>query len=119
MKPIQILLLAFVLFSLVRVIHRYRRQGMRPLDMLFWMLAWVGAAFIINFPGSTSLLARFLGIGRGADLIMYCGLLTAFYLVFRIHVALDRVENEITEVVRSMALERLGEPRGPSPDEHP
>lgn len=107
MRPIQFLLLAFVLLALGKVIHKYKQQGMRRLELLFWMGVWVGAALIIAFPNDTHLLAHLLGIGRGADLIMYVGLLVAFYLIFRIHLTLERLEQEITEIVRAIALERL------------
>jgi hypothetical protein len=37
-------------------------------------------------------------------------LLIIFYLIFRIHLTLARMEQEITEIVRAIALERLTEP---------
>ena len=117
MRPIQFLLLAFVLFALAKVIHKYKQRGMRTLEFLLWILVWVGAAFIIIFPDTTIFLAHLLGIGRGADLIMYTSLLIAFYLIFRIHLTLDRLEQEVTEVIRAMALERLTEPSDPGSSE--
>jgi small membrane protein len=113
MKPIQLLFLPFVVLALGKVIYTYKRRGMRTVQFFFWSLVWVGTALIISFPDITSLLANQLGIGRGADLIMYATLIVAFYLIFRIHLALDRLEREITEIVRTMALERPAEPKEP------
>jgi hypothetical protein len=59
---------------------------------------------------ATSFLAHLFGIGRGADLIIYASLLIAFYLILRIHLTLARLEQEITQIVRAIALERLTEP---------
>ena len=109
MRPAQFLLLAFVLVALVKVIHSYRQRRMAPLDFLFWGLVWIGTASIIIFPDATSSLAHLLGIGRGADLIMYLSLLISFYLIFRLYVALTRLEQAITALVRAIALERLPE----------
>ena len=109
MKPIQFVLLAFVLTALLKVIHSYQQRRMRTLNFLFWTLVWVGTASIISFPDATSFVAHLLGIGRGADLIIYASLLISFYLIFRIHLMLARLEQEITEVVRAIALERLPE----------
>jgi hypothetical protein len=81
--------------------------------LLFWCLVWLGTALIVTFPDATSLLARQLGIGRGVDLVMYVTLVVAFYLIFRIHLTLDRLEQEITEIVRTIALERLTERNEP------
>lgn len=107
MKLIQFLLLAFVLLAFVRVIQKYRERGMGLLDLLFWTLVWVAAAVTIAFPGTTQFFADLLGIGRGTDLILYVGLLAAFYLIFRLHVTHARLEQENTEIVRAMALNQL------------
>lgn len=117
MRLIQYLLLAFVLFALARVIQQYKQRGMRPREFVFWILVWVGAAFIITVPDSTSFIAYLLGIGRGADLIMYATLLVTFYLIFRIHLTLDRLEQEVTQVIRAMALEGLTDPSDPASGE--
>jgi small membrane protein len=109
MRPAQSLLLAFVLAALAKVLHSYKQRRMAPLDFLFWGLVWIGTASMIIFPDATSFLAHFLGIGRGADLIMYLSLLISFYLIFRLHLALARLEQAITALVRAIALERLPE----------
>jgi hypothetical protein len=62
---------------------------------------------MIIFPDTTSLLAHLLGIGRGVDLIVYLSLLISFYLIFRLYVALARLEQAITALVRAIALEQL------------
>jgi len=123
MRPAQFLLLAFVLTTLAKVIHSYRRRRMSLLDFLFWGLVWMVTALIILFPEATSLLAHLLGIGRGADLIMYISLLISFYLIFRLYMALARLEHAITALVRAIALDQLpesvdvtpGTANGPSP----
>jgi small membrane protein len=109
MRPAQFLLLAFVLAALAKVLHSYKQRRMAPLDFLFWGLVWIGTASIIIFPDATSFIAHFLGIGRGADLIMYLSLLISFYLIFRLYLALARLEQAITALVRAIALERFPE----------
>jgi hypothetical protein len=107
MRPAQFLLLAFAVAALAKVIHSYKRRRMPPLDILFWGLTWLGTASIIIFPEATSSLAHLLGIGRGADLIMYLSQLVSFYLIFRLYVALARLEQTVTALVRAIALEQL------------
>lgn len=107
MKPAQFLLLAFALAALAKVIHSYRRRRMPPLDFLLWVVVWLGTASIIIVPEATSFVAHLLGIGRGADLIIYLSLLISFYLIFRLYVALTRLEQAITALVRAIALEQL------------
>jgi hypothetical protein len=117
MKPIQLLLLAFILFALVKVILKYRHGEMRRFQLLFWIVVWAGAAFIVNLPDTTTFLASLLGIGRGADLIIYVSFLIVFYLIFRIHLTLNRFEHEITQLVSKLALDQLGEPIDPASSE--
>ena len=109
MKPAQFLLLAFVLGALAKVIHSYRQRRIVPLDFLFWGLVWIGTASMIIFPDATSFLAHLLGIGRGVDLIVYLSLLISFSLISRLYVALARLEQAITALVRAIALEQLSE----------
>ena len=114
MKPIQLLLLTFILFALVKVILKYRDREMRTPQLLFWILVWVGAAVIISHPDTSTFLADLVGIGRGADLILYVSFLIVFYLIFRIHLMLNRLEQDITQIVSGIALEQLREPVNPT-----
>lgn len=107
MKLIQFVLLAFVLLAVIKVIQKYRQRGMPLLEFLFWLLIWLAAAVTIVFPETTQVFADLLGIGRGADLILYFGLLAAFYLIFRLHMTHDRLEQATTEIVRALALGKL------------
>ena len=108
MRPIQFLLLAFTLFALWRVLQKHRAHGLRTMQALRWLLVWVGAILVVSFPATTNFLADALGIWRGADLVFYTSLSVIFYLIFRIHLALDRVEQEITAIVQAMALNQAG-----------
>ena len=94
----------------MKVIQKYKQREVHLLEFLFWILIWIGAAVTISFPETTQFLADLLGIGRGADLILYFGLTFAFYLILRIHLALDHLEQQLTEVVRAVALSSLKAP---------
>lgn len=102
--PIQILLLTFLFFAFSRVILRYR-EGTIPLGMfLFWVAIWALATVSIISPDFTTFVAKKAGIGRGADAVIYAALIVAFYLIFRLSVALENLRNEITKVIREVAL---------------
>ncbi|PIW95802.1 hypothetical protein COZ84_01545 [Candidatus Kuenenbacteria bacterium CG_4_8_14_3_um_filter_39_15] len=64
----------------------------------------VGVAFIT--PESLTKIANILGIGRGADLVLYLAVVVVFYLMFRIFIRLEKMERDITKVVRKNALEK-------------
>ena len=50
------------------------------------------------------MLANRLGIGRGSDLVIYISIAVLFFLLFRVHIAIERVNREVTKVVRDRAL---------------
>ncbi len=56
-------------------------------------------------PEFTSYVAQFVGIGRGADVVIYLSIALLFYLIFRISIAIEETRREITELVRKIALE--------------
>jgi len=100
----QIFLLSLVIVGMGLVILRYRQRKIGTVAFLLWLVLWTGAAAVIMFPMSTVILARILGIGRGADLVLYTSLIVTLYLLFRLHVRLEQVNREVTQIVRALAL---------------
>jgi hypothetical protein len=69
-----------------------------------WCVLWIAAAVAILRPSITVTIAHFLGIGRGADLVFYCGMLGMLLGFFAVYVRIKRLESEITRLVRTIAL---------------
>ncbi|MBI4262597.1 DUF2304 family protein [Candidatus Uhrbacteria bacterium] len=101
---IQILITLFVLFALSRVVIRFRAGEMTPRECLFWFFFWVVVGGVGVYPNVASWLAIALGVGRGADAIVYVALLAIFYILFRIFTRIERIERNITALVREIAL---------------
>ncbi len=81
-----------------------------------WSLLWITSAAAIALPDSTMVAADLLGIDRGADLVFYCAILAmsaGFFLAF---VRFRRLEQELTRVVRHLAIKEAVEPEGRAPD---
>ena len=104
MSLIQVLVILFCLFAIWRVISKFKRQELKVSEFLMWLIFWlaVGVAFVM--PESLTRLANLLGIGRGADLVLYVAVVVVFYLMFRIFVRLEKMERDITKVVRKDAI---------------
>lgn len=69
-----------------------------------WSLLWIAAAVAIARPSVTIALAHFLGIGRGADLVFYCGILGMMCGFWLVYVRMKRLERDITKLVRQIAI---------------
>lgn len=106
LTSIQILLLAFILFALSRVILRSREKILSSKTAMFWIFIWLAALVGILMPATTTRIAEFFGVGRGVDVIVYISLSLLFYLVFRIYVMIEDLRHEITSMVRHISLKK-------------
>lgn len=103
--PIQIIIAFGILWALSRVFLRFKDGAISFGSLLFWFAIWSAALFTIFYPDFTTYIAKLLGIGRGADVILYSSVGVLFYLVFRLHVLLENIRHEITKLVREIALQ--------------
>lgn len=69
-----------------------------------WCALWIVASIAILRPSITVGIAHFLGIGRGADLVFYCGILGMLVGFFLVYVRMKRLESQITRLVRAIAI---------------
>lgn len=97
----------FIFFAWSRVLLRYRERSFGLLGFILWTLIWATLLVVLYLPETTEILARRLGIGRGADLAIYISIVVLFYLVYRIYVKIDSLEQEITKAVREESLKEI------------
>lgn len=102
----QILFLLFVLFAIVSVIKKKKEGLLGPKGLIFWLVFWFLAIFVVLWPDSTFVLSNYFGISRGADLVVYVSLALIFFILFRLHIKLESVGRDITKVVRDKALKK-------------
>lgn len=100
----QIILIFFLIFALSRVFLRFKGGDVTLFGFLFWIFVFGAAILIVMFPVFSSAIARFMGIGRGVDAIIYTSIVLLFYLVFRIYIYIQDLRQEITDLVQKLAL---------------
>jgi hypothetical protein len=96
-------LLAFLAFITVRTAIAGRA---RKRVTVFWMLLWITGAGATIWPNATRDVARYLGIGRGTDLVLYCSVLVLMTGLFYIYTRLRQMDRTMTLLVRELAIER-------------
>lgn len=101
---IQIIASIFLIFAILKVIRKYREKNINLKEVLLWLVIWMVVGIVFWLPQATSFLANILGIGRGADLVIYISIIFLFYLLFKIFLILDRQQQEITKIIRHLAL---------------
>lgn len=63
----------------------------------------IGCVFVW-LPGLTSDIAGLLGVGRGADLILYCWVVITLFIALNLHLKLNAQNQALTDLVRAIAL---------------
>lgn len=90
---------------LLRALSRLAR-GARP---RWWLLlsaaVWLAAAVAVLWPDLTTRVARLLGIGRGADLLIYLVAIGFVVSFFFLHQRYRALETQITTLVRRLAID--------------
>jgi hypothetical protein len=104
MNLFQLITLPLVGFLFVRNVFKLFTGNQSRAAALLGALVWLSAGAAIFRPELTVWIAAILGIGRGADLILY--LLAVSYLlsIFFIYNKFRKMESNITEIVRHLAL---------------
>ncbi|MBT5808713.1 DUF2304 family protein [Candidatus Uhrbacteria bacterium] len=107
MNPIQILIIAFALWAITKTIVQFKKGALTIAWLFFWFCFWGTAGVVAALPQTTDVIANLVGVGRGADLVIYTSLVALFYLVFRVYVKIEKTEREITRLVRKLAIDDL------------
>ncbi|GAB4432229.1 MAG: DUF2304 family protein [bacterium] len=100
----QIIFGGLVALFIIRLFYSNVIKGVKSKHFLFYLLFWISVLLAIIFPEETNKIARFFNITRGADFFIYISIIVIFYLLFRFYERLEKIEQNITEIVRHIAL---------------
>lgn len=104
MTIFQLVSLLILTLLLIATIFQVVKGRLRPVSALPWSLLWIAAAVGIAYPELSAHIARAIGIQRGADLVLYSAVLAVFIVSFIFYLRVRRVEEQITQLVRQIAL---------------
>jgi small membrane protein len=105
--PLQILLLIFALFAFSRVILRLKDNQISVREFLFWGFIWLTAIIVSIQPDIITFISTFVGIGRGVDVLIYVSITLLFYIIFRILIKIEKLQQEITTLTRAIAIKNV------------
>jgi hypothetical protein len=104
MTIFQILILILIALVIYKATRRLLKKDLSFLLYLVWIGAWLFVAVFVVWPEILSRLAAFVGIGRGVDLTIYLSIFALFYFVFKISLRQDKMEKNLADIVRKIAL---------------
>ncbi len=101
----QIIALIIIVFFLARLFMQKKRKQVGANEFYFWLIFWALAALAIIFIKWIDSLVAGLGFsGTGIEVLFYVGVIISFYFIFRLRLRLEKIERDITEIVRNIAL---------------
>lgn len=105
MTPFQWIAITFIICAACYELVNIRQQRAVRLLALFRGIIWFAAALAILFPNQVGRLATMVGIGRGADVILYSFVLIFMATTFYFYSRYLRLQRQITDVVRYLAIQ--------------
>jgi len=100
----QIIITFFAIFAISRSYLRFRNSTESVLEFWLWIVVWTSISIVVWVPELTEIPARYLGVGRGTDLMLYISVVFLFYSVYRTYSKIEKVEQDITKLARAIAL---------------
>ena len=104
MTTFQIVTLPLIALIVLATVIQISRRRLAPRFGFAWIVLWVAAAVSIADPEILVRAAHFLGIGRGADLVLYLSVIFSFSAFFITYLRFRRVEEQLTTIVRHIAI---------------
>jgi hypothetical protein len=86
---------------------------------LLALLLFLTATTLIIFPDLTTTIAHALGVGRGADLLLYVSLIAGIDAALLLYLRIRDLEQKITRLVRDVALRDARHTAGTTAPETP
>jgi len=106
-KPIQVIAIVFGIFALLKVILKMKNRKLTINEFIFWCSIWVVLIVLSIFPQISGNIADFFGFTRGIDFFIVSSILLIFYLIFRIYIKLEELDDKITKLARSIAIKEI------------
>lgn len=101
---LQIIALIFALVMIYFAYLHFRRGEINGLEILFWLIAWIGAIFIALFPEVFRVFSATIAISRAFDLAMIGGFMLVIPIVYSAYIRTRRIEKKLEELIRKDAL---------------
>ena len=106
MTPLLKLVVAvFTLFAFSRTFLRWRESEITTAEFTFWGIVWTSITVVVFQPWITDWISQKFGISRGIEFVTYIAITLVLYLIFRIYVRLEVLEQDLTQITSAVAVQ--------------
>ncbi len=96
-------------------VYAYMQRSRSRLIAWTMMLVTAFGELLVLVPEVSNDIAHFVGIGRGADLILYCFIVASLGLILNLHMKLRAMTEDMTTLARTIALLTAEKPQDAPP----
>lgn len=107
---VQAVFVATAAWMVARTVRHMRVRRVPVVWAALMCVVWLGVGVVALVPQTTDTVARAVGVERGADLLVYVAIMALVAVVFRLVMKLERVERDVTALVREDALRAMSKP---------
>ena len=101
----QLIALIIIALFLARLFWQKQKNHLSLNEFIFWFTFWIFSAGLVIFIKLIDRLVQGLGFsGSGIEILLYLTVVILFYLMFRLRLKLEKIEKDITLLVKEMAL---------------
>lgn len=101
---IQYIATGIIVIILIQLLIQVLKDRTQLFKLLFWGIFWGIALIFIWLPTNTiDKVGQLFGVGRGIDVLVYLSIIFLFYYIFKQNEKINKLEKEITKLVRRLA----------------
>ncbi len=108
---LKILITLFIFSNLFKLFQAKKSGKISLSSFVSWGILWISIGIIFYQPEISNQLASWLGIGRGADLLIYLSIIAIFYILFKMIGRFQKLNSEITKIAREIAIQKAEDNR--------
>jgi small membrane protein len=102
----QAIALIIILFFTIRLLFLKKEGGLPAGEFIFWLVFWVlAAASVLSLRWIDGLVAKFGFSASGINFLAYIAILILFYMIFRLRLKIEKMDKNITALVRKIAID--------------
>lgn len=105
----QIIIIFISVFMIYQGISNYikGKNGQTIYKLLLRIIIWGGMSLIAMIPNILNILAKTLGIIDNMNAVILTGFLLVFLMIFKLLSAIEKLEQQISEITRKEALKEI------------
>ncbi|OGP72544.1 MAG: hypothetical protein A2Y80_06700 [Deltaproteobacteria bacterium RBG_13_58_19] len=97
--------IAFLYSGLVKFIRQEKKQTL--IKLLATILIWGSVLLFAVYPRLPHIISRDLGFGQNLNTLIFVGFVVVLMIIFKLLTIIERLERDISEIVRKEALKKL------------